>query len=566
MKAPFRILVIAMILANASATYAQKSLRTISKTSYEYAKSMRQRNVGFIRIPQGAKSQIPQVTTTPILRLNVAVDTSLLHFRTAPKIKMNSLLLPNGKLIKEQKDSTIERYKNVCKDYNDPHINTSERLLIIGQHAAKFGLDSISDDCFRKYTDRYSHTPTIIYESINAYEKAMASRPLEMRCIVRYMPEILDNAIVGAANDIYTYTIDATDSLTKSRIFKECMGLKFIANRYAPNKAPFMAALSKIMIPASDSTNCKAMIDAAQLFLHNKGMNGGDAEHCLFYISSALLMHSYNDFACRKMILDFHDDATMTEYIKGNIYWIFILYRTALENADERVGKYHAMGHSLDGNIFDEEFKKYHTAIYRYVLENPGETELLEYLWGISGSNIHFCADFFDNCMDYLYENYPRRDSLYVDEEQTAYRDAIIGIIEKNSSVTAQQDSSEVLISEFLTAATNKCYKSSAAKGRAQMKNLYDRLWEKGEKAEYSAILVAVCINHAGSLQYGEGKKKEAYKILKSTLSYIKDRQHAVDDIAKIALEEIITSCNELGKKKTAQKAKELLDRLFPEV
>ena len=77
MKAPFRILVIAMILANASATYAQKSLRTISKTSYEYAKSMRQRNVGFIRIPQGAKSQIPQVTTTPILRLNVAVDTSL---------------------------------------------------------------------------------------------------------------------------------------------------------------------------------------------------------------------------------------------------------------------------------------------------------------------------------------------------------------------------------------------------------------------------------------------------------------------------------------------------------
>ena len=98
------------------------------------------------------------------------------------------------------------------------------------------------------------------------------------------------------------------------------------------------------------------------------------------------------------------------------------------------------------------------------------------------------------------------------------------------------------------------------------MKNLYDRLWEKGEKAEYSAILVAVCINHAGSLQYGEGKKKEAYKILKSTLSYIKDRQHAVDDIAKIALEEIITSCNELGKKKTSQKAKELLDRLFPEV
>lgn len=471
-------------------------------------------------------------------------------------------------LYKRQKQETLEEYRRAI---NVGNYTSSIELIKLAEKCAYYGLEKESADCLEKYVNFHSFRPTEISSDISQYEEI--NKQFKTNRYYSIIPRSLTKAMWGVVFHIYNYRNELF--ALQSNYYKlpmdydiknlknESLVLNTLAEEYAKDQLGHTKLISTILDAKTEEEKYFALENAAKSFV----INGQDSTviNCGKMITNILIEYAQYHPTFSKNILDLFEDESFAHYTKNNLGLTFTLFIYALENADQRSIKYYEQGHLINQSEFDKLYADYFEAQYNYLAEHPEDYILRTYLFELSNNNTDFLLDLYTDYWDNTINKDSLTNDLYLDEATSNYRDALVHITQLGDSLTKENgDSTLNLRFKYLSAVAKMAYQSSAIEGRKEIASLYAEITNKGNGCNDNCLFLEICRLHGSGLFYGEGKEKEAYKILKPLIDFIENECTEPGLSESMALNDIITYSNKLGKKRTAKKAQKLMNKLFP--
>lgn len=486
------------------------------------------------------------------------------------KIPNTPVLSYTGTIQAQVKARVLEEYNFICSLFEINCIFEQFKLIEIGEKCMQVGLKEEAEDCFRKYIDRYCYKPSLVLRDIQKYNNSF--KDLKTKSLYKYMSEITEKAILGCTYHIHCHKkelFNLENPQERQSVWGynglriELAILGSLAKTYAKEELPYTDALIKIDTAAGPE-KYMALEDCAKIFLLTENASP-DIITCGEILTYALAEYPYAHIEYRKAVLDLFDMEQFHQYTKNNLGLSYILCTHAMEAGDERFRKYIDQCNLIDNDEFEKLLSEYYTNIYNHVMENPQEKTMIDYFLWLWGYDLEIVkgvyTDYLCSISDYITE-----DELYFDEEYTDYRDAMIHLAHWGDSLTkANGDNVRNLEMRYLDALIKMSYRSSAKEGREIASQLYDEVLTKKDDTDYKELLLNITTLHCNGLFYGEEKCKEAYKILKPLLEVIEENSENPGYPELLVLSSLIDYSKELGKNRTAKKAQEVMDRMFPD-
>ena len=486
------------------------------------------------------------------------------------KIPNTPVLSYTGTIQAQVKARVLEEYNHICSLFEINCIFEQFKLIEIGEKCMQVGLKDEAEDCFRKYIDRYCYKPSLVLYDIQQYDKRF--KDLKTKSLYKYMSEITEKAMLGCTYHIHCHRKEIFNLETPqdcksiwgyNGLKIELTMLDMLAKRYAKEEQLYTDALIKIST-AADSEKYMALEDCAKIFLLTENASP-DIITCGEILTCALAEYPYAHIEYRKAVLDLFDMEQFHQYTKNNLGFSYILCTHAMEAGDERFRKYIDQCNLIDKDEFERLMSEYYTNIYNYVMENPQDKSVIDYFLWLWIYDIEIIKSIYIDYLCLIPYN-TTEEELYFDEEYTDYRDAMIHLTHWGDSLTrANGDNIQNMDMRYLDALIKMCYRSSAEEGREIVSQLYNEVQERKDDAHYKALWFNISTLHSTGLFYGEKKTKEAYKILKPLLKVIEENYDGAGEPELLVLSSLIDYSEKLGKNRTAKKAKELKDKLFPE-
>lgn len=471
-----------------------------------------------------------------------------------------------------QKAQTLEEYRRTCLSYGLENYTSSLELIKLAEKCAYYGLEKESADCFERYVNFRSFRPTEISSDISQYEDI--NKQIKTNRYYRIIPRSLTKAMWGVVYHIYNYRNEQFALQSQYRklptsydikdLKNEALVLNSLAKEFDKNQLGNTNLISAILDAETEEEKYFALENAAKSFV----INGQDSTviNCGEMITDILIEYAqYHHPTFSKNILDLFEDESFAHYTKNNLGLTFTLFIYALEDADQRSIKYYEQGHLINQSEFDKLYADYFEAQYNYLAEHPEDYILRTYLFELSNNNTDFLLDLYTDYWNNAINKDSLTNDLYLDEATSNYRDALVHITQLGDSLTKENgDSTLNLRFKYLSAVAKMAYQSSAIEGRKEIASLYAEITNKGNGCNDNCLFLEICRLHGSGLFYGEGKEKEAYKILKPLIDFIENECTEPGLSESMALDDIITYSNKLGKKRTAKKAQKLKNKLFP--
>ena len=486
------------------------------------------------------------------------------------KILNTPVLSYTGTIQAQVKARVLEEYNAICDFFDANCLFEQFKLIEIGEKCMQVGLKDEAEDCFRKYIDRYCYKPSLVLYDIQQYDKRF--KDLKTKSLYKYMSEITEKAMLGCTYHIHCHRKEIFNLETPqdcksiwgyNGLKIELTMLDMLAKRYAKEEQLYTDALIKIST-AADSEKYMALEDCAKKFLLKENASP-DILDC-----SRILVCALADYPCThteyiKAVLNLFDIEQFRQYTENNIGLSYLLCIYAMEAGDERMGKYIDQCDLIDKDEFERLMSEYYTNIYNYVMENPQDKSVIDYFLWLWGYDLEIVKGVYIDYLCLIPYN-TTEDELYFDEEYTDYRDAMIHLTHWGDSLTrANGDNIQNMDMRYLDALIKMSYRSSAKEGREIASQLYDEVLAKKDDTDYKELLLNITTLHCTGLFYGEEKCKEAYKILKPLLEVIEENSENPGYPELLVLSSLIDYSKELGKNRTAKKAQELKEKLFPE-
>lgn len=481
-----------------------------------------------------------------------------------------SILSPTETIQAQAKKNFLEEYNTICSLYDINCILEQFKLIEIGEKCMLVGLKDEAEDCFRKYIDRYCYKPSLVLKDIQKYNNRF--KDLKTKSLYKYMPEITEKAILGCTYHIHCH---------KKELFnlenpKDCQsiwgynGLKIellildkLAKEYTKEEQLYTDALMKLST-TTGSEKYTALENCVKIFMltENSSRNIITCGEILTYV---LAEYPLVDVEYRKSILNLFDIEQFHQYTKNNLGLSYLLCLYAMEAGDERFTKYIDQCNLINRDGFEKLMSEYYTNVYNYVMKNPQEKSMIDYFLWLCNYDIEIVKGIYADYLCLIPDN-TAENELYFGEGYTDYRDAITYLAHWGDSLTkVNGDNVQNMEMKYFDALIKMCYLSSAEEGREIAAQLYNEVLEKKNDTNYKKLWLNISTLHCNGLCYGEEKTKEAYKILKPLLKIIEENCDEPGHPELMVLNSLIDYSEKLGKNKTAKKAQELKEKLFPE-
>jgi hypothetical protein len=539
---------------------AQKTIERIGQIIYKTATSIK-----------------PRPVVGPIIKRDFGTEVKIntqKQIDELKKLRENWTKQPQSiaeALFEQNKAQTLRHYQMVCHLYDKNFYHQRFELIKLAESLAFYKSNKESEDCFKKYIQRFAFQPTKISNDISEYEKF--SKQFKKKNFHKHIPDALSMATYWVVRHIHHYRNElfelAPDKQDKILLYRpeelgtEALTLCELTKKYSKENLEYAKAIFEILL-TKDAEKYTKLENASKLFISNS--QDSISVFCGEMLINILIEYTNKHREFAGNMLDLFDNEQFGHYVNENLELAFWLFVQALENADERFEKYRELGCKIDEQAFENLFKEYYESWFNFIVKNPGEKQLITYVLDLSGYNTDFLQSL---RIEYLYcmiNDLPRDDEFYFDEETVNFRDALIHIAELGDSLTKESGNCTLNMRfRYDRAFAKMCYRSSAQEGRQEITQLYNEIGMKNNSCNDKSLILDITTLYGVALFYGEGKTMEAYKTLKPLIGFI-EKECTEPGLSELnALTEIIDCSNKLGKKRTAKRAQKLMDKLFPE-
>lgn len=556
----YRISIIILFLSLCTDCMAQKTYERIGQIIHKTATSVTHKPV-----------------VRPVIKPNIRTGITINTQKKIDELKKQCENLSKQSqsifksLFEQNKAQTLRHYQMVCHLYDNNFYHQRFELIKLAESLAFYNLDKESEDCFKRYIQRFAFQPTNISNDISEYEKF--SKQFKKKNFHKHIPDALSMATYCIVKHIHHYRNElfelAPDKQDKILLYRpeelgtEALTLCELTKKYSKENLEYAKAIFEILLTKGAEKYTK-LENASKLFISNS--QDSISVFCGEMLINILIEYTNKHREFAGNMLDLFDNEQFGHYVNENLELAFWLFVQALENADERFEKYRELGCKIDEQAFENLFKEYYESWFNFIVKNPGEKQLITYVLDLSGYNTDFLQSL---RIEYLYcmiSDLPRDDEFYFDEETVNFRDALIHIAELGDSLTKESGNCTLNMRfRHDRAFAKMCYRSSAQEGRQEITQLYNEIGMKNNSCNDKSLILDITTLYGVALFYGEGKTMEAYKTLKPLIGFI-EKECTEPGLSELnALMEIIDCSNKLGKKRTAKRAQKLMDKLFPE-
>lgn len=252
-------------------------------------------------------------------------------------------------------------------------------------------------------------------------------------------------------------------------------------------------------------------------------------------------------------------------HVAKNQYIAFLLYKAALITDVDKAEKYRDMGMAANEEYFMEQFREFYTVIYKDFINNPQPSINLDFLsagldsTALSQLYINLACDISDKLPDAEDEE----KEYYFDEMYSPYRDALLEISHRSDSLHNGRLTINNAYVKIIAESARMGFLSSAEQGRANLKIIYEQLYNKRNTPEYYSVIIGSGINYSVGLSYQNPKK--AAKVVDKILPVIKKLEmQDYNPFGDEYMVEIYKYAEDLyrkiGKSKKAEKMQKLAD------
>lgn len=540
------------MLASAIECVAQKKQAfrlLMGKGSLEIIKAARNAPDIRFKLPGGA-SQWGVPGSLPVIPQNFTPHDSLLLYI------MPTVSLPSpAELLQRRQEALLQKAKKQLEDVYQKRRAEMEQgkalrdtlaWVRLGNKAAELGLDSIATDCVVRFLSYWPSIPKIA----TAVDSLMDSSQPYARAILEIYTDI----------KFYKYweNPDSTKiGISDFEILAE-LGLKYMC--YHTDLALGMIYYLKGDNDAASNTFMRAA-DYAIEFPDSMP----EIWNTLFRVTAYCMSMAgrYSD-----MITFFEEYEVLEQYVEEDPYIAFLLYKAALFTNPGKVEKYADMGLAADETYFMEQFQEFYDTVYADFIENPQPLTDLDFLFG--GLDANQLSQSYIDLAGKLIENLPESDTPYdgaehyYDEGLAPYREALLEIASRVDSLHNGELTPDNALVKIIAESTQGNFLSSADEGRANVKALFEQLYEKLDDPKYyvTIVLSGFCYSAGLSCQNPKAALKVMTKAVLPTMEKL-DAQDVNPFRGEVTVEVykyMASLYRRIDKPKKAKKMQELAD------
>lgn len=408
-----------------------------------------------------------------------------------------------------------KEYQELCVEIEQETLCDTLALVRIGNRAVELKCDSMAVNCFTQFISRRPSTEkiAIAVDSLMNSSQVIASIIIDEDIKYKFCKywenpnsvkiSISDFEILAKLGDKYNcLKTDVAQGM-----------LQYFGGNFNKASGWFEKAARHVLI---QSKECG--------FDGNRGSNRYDEvilsqpENELLFSVTAFCMDQAQYYPD---MLTLFGDEELDRHIAKIPYLTFLLYKAALFTEPDKTMKYADMGISANEEYFNEQFQDLYNAIYADFLENPQSLTNLDFLTAGLDSN-SLSQSYIDMACKLSEKLSDTPDGMehYYDESLLPYREALLEIANRSDSLHKGQLTPDNVSVRLIAEDIRMGFLSSAEQGRANLKVLYEQLYNKHNNPEFYLAIVASGVSYSAGLSYQ--KPKEALKVMKKVLPIIK--------------------------------------------
>lgn len=413
-------------------------------------------------------------------------------------------------MLQKSKEKLKEVYRKQCAEMElGKPLRDTLAWIRLGNKAAELGLDSITADCVTRFLFYRPSTPKIAI----AVDSLMSSSQPYARAIIEIDMEFKFCNFWGESDSTRIGISDfklLAELGTKYMCYHTDLAwgtLRYFDCDYDGASSLFMRAADYAITSPDSMPNCRNLLFRVTAY-------------CLS------LAERYSE-----MLTFFEKYEELERYAEIDPYIAFLLYRACLFVDPGKGEKYADMGLAANEAYFMEQFQKLYDAIYASFIENPQPLTNLGFLFGGLDANqlSQSYIDFAGKLIGKLPESDTSYDGSehYYDETLAPYREALLEIAKRSDSLQNGELTPNNALVKIIAESTRGNFLSSAEEGRANVKALFEQLYEKRDNPEYYITIVLSGFCYSEGLSYQN--PKEALKVMNKAVLPIMQKLDAQD-------------------------------------